>query len=67
MLPFQLRVIEEKSELDARLDRLQKFLAGSVGTVPAEERSRLREQARVMYEYSHILGRRIAAFTGSNG
>lgn len=61
--PFQQRVINEKSELDARLDKLIPFLSSDTcHSLPFGERGRLKRQADVMREYSNILGERIAAF-----
>lgn len=63
MLQFQQRVVEEKAELDAKLDRLTTFLADAkVQALSNEEQVRLRQQAEVMAHYSAILGERIAAF-----
>jgi hypothetical protein len=64
--PFQIRVIEEKQELDTRLERLGEFIAGaSFKHIEALERSRLRRQMALMSELSTVLGARIAAFTPS--
>lgn len=61
--PFRQRVINEKSELDARLDKLIPFLSSDTcHSLPFSERGRLKRQADVMREYSVILGERIAAF-----
>jgi hypothetical protein len=68
LAPHQLRVIDEKAELDARIEKLSTFIGdiGSFGpvfqTLPDAERMRLYAQYRVMREYSDILGERIAAF-----
>ncbi len=62
--PHQQRVVDEKTELDARIDKLNAFIATSlifVGLDPAE-RERLREQLKHMKAYSAVLGERIAAF-----
>ena len=63
--PHEMRVIEEKQELDGRLTKLRAFI-GSVtyGGLPEVERLRLFRQSEVMAEYSRILGDRIAAFHG---
>lgn len=61
--PHQQRVIEEKTVLDEKLNKLREFLGGTVIlSLPADERGRLLRQADVMGRYSDILGERIAAF-----
>lgn len=61
--PHQQRVLDERTELDAKLSKLNGFFGTSIYTcLPEEERERLAAQARVMGEYSSILGDRIAAF-----
>lgn len=63
MQPFQKRVVEEKAELDGRLEKLNEFLKDPKFEVDAEEMKRLKNQASVMQTYSRILRDRIAAFT----
>lgn len=59
----QQRVVDEKSELDAKLVKLLSFLQGPVFTTLTDvEQSRLRNQARFMDGYSAVLAERIAAF-----
>lgn len=62
--PHQQRVVDEKAELDEKLDNLMAFTCTSpiFETLPTAEKGRLLEQRRVMHEYSKILGERIAAF-----
>ncbi len=61
--PHELRVFEEKKQLDDRLGALRSFLDSQLFAGIAEgERYRLRRQAEVMAEYSRILAERIAAF-----
>lgn len=61
--PHQLRVIEEKQELDTKLQALRAFLDSTVFQgLPEAERYRLRRQAEVMADYSRILAERIFAF-----
>jgi hypothetical protein len=61
--PFQVRVIEERKDLDDKLTKLNTFIVGDkFMDLPDEERLRLRRQASAMEEYSKILGDRIAAF-----
>jgi hypothetical protein len=63
MNDFQNRVVIEKNELDARLEKLKQFLLGELfKSLPADEQSRLIRQSEVMTEYSGILDGRIAAF-----
>lgn len=63
LLPHQQRVIDEKAELDCKLEKLIPFLSSDTcHGLPFDERSRLKRQADVMKEYSSILGERISAF-----
>lgn len=65
MQPHQQRVVDEKRELDEKLERLRAFcsdVGGIFDSLPAEEKQRLTEQERHMAAYSDVLGRRIAAF-----
>ncbi|MCK9157164.1 MAG: hypothetical protein M0P12_13960 [Paludibacteraceae bacterium] len=61
---YQQRVIEEKKELDAKIEKLSTFVDSKAfpETVEASERSRLLHQLTVMREYSSILSDRIANF-----
>ena len=63
ILPHQQRVVEEKAELDAKLEKLIPFLSSDTcHALSFDERGRLKRQAEVMEMYSGILGARIAAF-----
>jgi len=63
LLPYQERVIEEKRELDEKLDRLRVYMGSPAFTsVPTDEQARMGEQASFMAGYSRVLGARIAAF-----
>ena len=66
MQAHQQRVVDEKQELDGRLEKLLAFIGNGAGTIfsglVTEERQRLTTQARIMREYSDILADRIAAF-----
>jgi len=63
MAPHQQRVVDEKTELDAKLEKLDTFGRTELyQTLPADEQGRLNRQHSVMEEYSRILGERIAAF-----
>ncbi len=62
--PWQLRVIEGKKELDARLVKLSEFLSGEAFAVMTEDdQELLLSQKNHMSTYSDILGERIARFT----
>lgn len=59
----QQRVVDEKRELDVKLEKLVAFFdTETYQELDSEERYRLRRQANAMYSYSKILGERIAAF-----
>jgi hypothetical protein len=61
--PHQQRVVAEKTELDARCEKLAAFINGAIfQTMPEAERTRLERQHTLMTELSAILGERIAAF-----
>lgn len=64
MQPHQLRVVEEKAELDTKATALSNFIGHSpiFETLDGAEQERLREQNDIMWQYSEILGARIAAF-----
>ena len=63
MQDFQKRVVDEKTELDAKRDKLG---AGkntdAFARLPWQEQERLNTQAHIMTMYSAVLGERIAAF-----
>lgn len=64
--PHEQRVIDEKAELDAKLEKLVPFLSSDTcHGLPFDERSRLKRQAEIMADYSAILGARIAEFGGA--
>lgn len=63
--PHQVRVVEEKAELDKKIDALNSFISDSNETftkLETAERVRLVEQRTYMMAYSRLLGERIAAF-----
>ena len=64
MLPHQQRVVDEKTELDIKAKALSNFIGNNpvFADVDAEEQERLKEQCEIMWQYSEILGQRIAAF-----
>lgn len=63
MEAHQQRVVDEKTELDAKREKLGAFIEGAIYQgLPEAERDRLTQQAIAMTTYSTILGERIAAF-----
>jgi hypothetical protein len=63
MQPHQQRVVDEKTELDEKLTKLNAFFSNSVfEKLPEAERLRLAKQANIMKDYSDVLSERIAAF-----
>lgn len=63
MKEYQQRVIEEKAELDAKIQKLYMFLASHrTLELDGEELWRLYDQNVAMRHYSYILAARIAAF-----
>lgn len=68
MAPHQQRVVDEKVELDKKIEALNLFIdsrdkPGSIfANLPQAERDRLYVQVNVMATYSDILAQRIAAF-----
>ncbi len=64
MEPFQLRVIDEKTELDEKIGRLKPFTVSDLfRSLPADEQQRMLRQQVLMELYSEVLGQRIAAFS----
>ena len=64
MEPHQERVVVEKSELDAKIEKLDSFRAGTIfQTLAAEEQDRLNMQLSHMRAYSGVLADRIEAFS----
>lgn len=63
MQEFQQRVVEEKRDLDEKIQKLEPFtITKTYCELPRAEQARLVEQLNAMNEYSMILGNRIAAF-----
>lgn len=68
MQPHQLRVLQEKCELDERIEKLRAFIGtGVFDKLKEAEQWRLRKQIIAMDQYSEILRQRIAAFGGNHG
>ena len=63
--PHQQRVVDEKTELDNKAKALSTFIGESpiFPTIDQAEQERLKEQCELMWQYSEILGARIAAFS----
>ena len=63
MAPHQQRVVDEKAELDDKIQKLSGFFQTIIyHNLPPEEKSRLTMQLHFMTSYSEVLGTRIAAF-----
>jgi len=64
MLPYQQRVVDEKAELDTKAKALSNFIGlnPAFESIDPEEQERMKEQCEIMWEYSEVLGKRIAAF-----
>ena len=63
MEAYQLRVIEEKKELDAKIKSLENFLKLEIFVkIEKSEQSRLKSQLNIMREYATILHQRIINF-----
>ena len=61
--PHQQRVVDEKTELDAKREKLMAFFSTAMfHSLPESEQSRLLSQGTAMRTYSEILGERIANF-----
>ncbi len=63
MEDYQKRVVEEREELEGKIERLYAFLgSASAVNTGAKEIRRLRLQVDYMASYSEVLRDRIAAF-----
>lgn len=64
MQEYQERVMQEKKELDEKIEKLNAFTndPNKFNDLPSEDRVSLTKQEEVMMEYSKILGERIARF-----
>jgi hypothetical protein len=61
--PYQQRVVQEKHDLDEKLEKLKAFIAtDAFFQLPTAECLRLCNQVRFMDRYSSVLEERIAAF-----
>lgn len=63
MEAFQQRVVDEKTELDGKCGKLDAFFTNAIYlALPKDEQERLVRQRAAMWDYSAVLGERIAAF-----
>lgn len=65
MQAHQLRVAEEKKELDEKIEALYDFIVvfqGFFETLTKDEQERLKRQLEIMKQYSEILEERIKNF-----
>ena len=63
MQPHQQRVVDEKKELDVKLEKLSAFIQGPIfQTLKSDEQERLTRQIKLMDQYSGVLAERIEAF-----
>ena len=63
MEAYQVRVVEEKQDLDSKLEKLNLFVTSTkFDDVPLPEQERLKKQLLIMKEYSQVLSDRIAVF-----
>lgn len=61
--PHQQRVVDEKRDLDEKLEKLNAFFGSPIfAGLPDAEMDRLQRQATHMAAYSDVLGERIASF-----
>lgn len=66
--PHEQRVLDERAELAAKLERLNDFIGFQrFLELDKDEQSRLRRQASAMTKYLEILDERIAAFPLPHG
>ncbi len=67
MQAHQLRVAQEKTELDTKIQSLSSFTKLDLFKtgVAEDEKLRMLRQLAIMQAYSQILGERIAAFGGA--
>lgn len=64
MKEYQQRVIKEKLELEAKVNKLNDFIGHdpAFDKVDPAEQERLKEQNDIMWQYIEVLERRIANF-----
>lgn len=66
MQPHELRVLEEKKELDSKLEKLNAFLSNPkfIGSLDEVDKALLQLQSGIMENYSKCLQLRINRFGG---
>lgn len=63
MEEYKERVVDEKHELDVKLEKLRLFFSTSIfNNIDSDEQDRLNRQEVMMTQYSKILGERIENF-----
>ena len=64
MEDYQQRVVDEKNELDTKAKALSEFIGNGVTfeAIDPEEQERMKLQNDIMWQYSEVLGARIAVF-----
>lgn len=63
MEPYQQRVLDEKSELDIKINALRNFFSNPIySTMSQQDQDLLQQQLLAMETYSQVLGLRIARF-----
>lgn len=68
MQAFQQRVVDEKSELQIKIDKLTAFIPTEIFRgLPKAEQNRLNSQLVHMRHYASILDQRIEAFLPTHG
>lgn len=61
MSDFRSRLFDEYGELQRKIDRLKEFIAGDTyDTLPAIDRTDLKEQLKHMEAYCSVLSRRVS-------
>lgn len=68
MQEYQQRVIDEKTELEAKVNKLNDFIGHNPAfdKIDPAEQERIKEQNDIMWQYVEVLERRIAAFPSVN-
>jgi len=64
MEPYQIQVVEEKREWDEKARKMSEFIGNDplFDNIDPDEQELMKEQCETMWEYSEILGKRIASF-----
>lgn len=63
MEAFQQRVVEERTELGEKLEKLNSFIGGSIySKLSSYDQILLAKQMGIMEDYYDVLSKRIAAF-----